>query len=242
MIERDVLVPTKYGAQPSFLACPDDAGTFAPVILYMDAPGIREELRNMARRIAKNGYCCLLPDLYYRLGSLRFDIPRRSDTMSAVIMAAKNSLSNAAIVEDTAGMIAFLDGQEKVKPGSVGCIGHCMSGSFVVSIAAHFPRVKAAASLYGVGLVTDKPDSPHLLLDRVQAELYFAFAEIDPVVPPNVVPDLKVALEKASTKHRMETFAGTHHGFCFAARADYNAHAAEATWLRIFDLLERNVK
>ena len=106
MIEQEAWVQTKYGRQPAFAACPDRPGAFPGVILYMDAPGIREELRNMARRIAKNGYFCLLPDLYYRLGALRFDIPRRNDAMSAVIRSAMESLSNAAIVEDTAGMIS----------------------------------------------------------------------------------------------------------------------------------------
>jgi carboxymethylenebutenolidase len=242
MIEQDVLVQTKYGRQMSFAVCPDGPGAYPGIILYMDAPGFREELRNMARRIAKHGYFCLLPDLYYRIGTLRFDIPRRNDAMSVVIRGAMQSLSNAAIVEDTAGMIAFLDGQDKVKPGPVGCVGHCMSGSFVVSVAAHLPRVTAAASLYGVNLVTDKPDSPHLLLDRIKGEVYFGFAETDPAVPANVIPELKAALEKARTKHRLETFAGTHHGFCFAARADYEPVAAEAAWERVFDLWERNLK
>jgi carboxymethylenebutenolidase len=162
--------------------------------------------------------------------------------MSVVIRGAMETLSNAAIVEDTAGMISFLDGQEKVKPGPIGCVGHCMSGSFVVSIAAQLPRVKAAASLYGVRLVTDKPDSPHLSLDRIKGELYLAFAEVDPAVPPNVVLELKAALEKARTQHRLETFPGTHHGFCFADRADYHAVAAEAAWTCVFDLWERNLK
>jgi carboxymethylenebutenolidase len=235
-------VQTKYGRQPSFAVCPEGPGAFPAIILYMDAPGIREELRNMARRIAKHGYFCLLPDLYYRLGTIRFDIPRRSDAMSVLIRGAKESLLNAAIVEDTAGMIAFLDGQDKVSPGPLGCVGHCMSGSFVVSVAAHLPRIKAAASLYGVGIVTDKPDSPHLLLDRIESELYFGFAEVDPSVPADVVSALQAALEKARTKHRLEVFPGTHHGFCFAARADYNAIAAEAAWTRVFDLWDRNLK
>src|SRR5438105_12187168 len=181
MIEQDVFVQTKYGRQASFAACPDGSGPFPGIILYMDAPGIREELRNMARRIAKHGYFCLLPDLYYRLGTLRF-------------------------------------------------------------VAAHLPRIKAAASLYGVNIVTDKPDSPHLLLDRIQSELYFGFAEVDPSVPANVVSELQAALEKARTKHRLEVFPDTHHGFCFAARADYNAISAEAAWTRVFDLWERNLK
>src|SRR5438876_7132530 len=124
MIENEVLVTTKYGRQPAFTACPEAPGRFPPVILYMDAPGIREELRNMARRIANHGYFCLLPDLYYRLGTLRFDIPRRNDAMSVVIRGAMNSLSIGSVMEDTAGMIGFLDAQDKVKPGAIGCVGH----------------------------------------------------------------------------------------------------------------------
>ena len=242
MIENDVMVTTKYGRQHAFAACPDAPGTFPPVILYMDAPGYREELRNMARRIANHGYFCLLPDLYYRLGTLRFDIPRRNDAMSVVIRGAMNSLTIAAVMDDTAGMIGFLDAQDKVKPGPIGCVGHCMSGPFAVAAAAYFPRMKAAASLYGVNMVTDQPDSPHRLVDRIKGELYLNFAEVDPGVPGNVVPELSAALEKAGTKHRFETFAGTHHGFCFSARNDYHAAAAEECFARLLDLWARNLR
>src|SRR6185436_19528432 len=233
MIENDVMVTTKYGRQHAFAACPDAPGKFPPVILYMDAPGYREELRNMGWRIANHGYFCLLPDLYYRLGTLRFDIPRRNDAMSVVIRGAMNSLTIAAVMEDTAGMIGFLDAQDKVKPGPIGCVGHCMSGPFAVAAAATFPRMKAAASLYGVNMVTEAPDSPHLLIDRVKGELYLNFAETDPGVPATVVPTLEAAMKKAGTKYRIESFAGTHHGFCFAARADYHAAAAEECFARL---------
>lgn len=242
MIERDVEVITKYGRQPAFAACPDAPGPFPAIILYMDAPGIREELRNQARRIAKAGYFCLLPDLYYRLGTIRFDVPRRNDAMSVVIRGAMKSLTNAALTDDTAGMLAFLDAQEQVKAGPMGCVGHCMSGPFALVAAARFPRMKAAASLYGVDMVTDQPDSPHLMVGDVKGELYIAFAETDSAVPANVVPDLAAALKKAGTKHVLETVPDTHHGYCFAARNDYNAVAAEATWDKLFALWQRNLK
>ena len=196
----------------------------------------------MGKRIAKHGYFCLVPDLYYRLGTLRFDIPRRNDAMSVVIRGAMKSLSNATVAEDTAGMIAFLDGQDKVKPGPLGCVGHCMSGPFALTAAARFPRMQAAAALYGVDMVTEQPDSPHRALERIKGELYIGFAEIDPAVPANVVPDLENALKAAGTKHRMETFKGVHHGFCFSGRPDYDPIAAEESWARIFNLWDRNLK
>jgi len=178
MIERDVIVTTKHGGMPTFLAAPEGGDQHPGIIFYMDAPGIREELRNMARRIAKHGYVCLLPDMYYRLGTVRFDIPRRDDGMSGVIRASMNHLTNARVIDDTAGLLAYFDALDIVTPGKVGCVGHCMSGQYITTVAAKFPhRMAAAASLYGVGIVTDKEDSPHLLVGEVKGELYYAFAE-----------------------------------------------------------------
>ena len=93
MYEKDVIVTTKYGQMPSFVACPDAPGQYPGIIFYMDAPGIREELRNMTRRIAKQGYFAVLPDMYYRLGTLRFDVNRRDDEMFQCMRAAMNSLT-----------------------------------------------------------------------------------------------------------------------------------------------------
>jgi hypothetical protein len=131
MIEKEVVVATKHGAMPTFAACPDGLGQFPGIIFYMDAPGIREELRNMARRIAKHGYFCLLPDMYYRLGTCHFDIPRRDDGMSAVIRAAMNHLTNARVVDDTAALLAWFDASDRARSGTVGCVGHCMSGQYI---------------------------------------------------------------------------------------------------------------
>ena len=242
MREQDVMVTTRYGRQPCFAACPDEPGAYPAVIVYMDAPGFREELRDHARRIARHGYFCLLPDLYYRLGTIRFDVPRRNDAMSLVIQGAMKSLTNAAVMEDTGGMLAWLAGQDKVKEGPAGCVGHCMSGPFAVSAAARYPQMKAAAALYGVSMVTDAPDSPHRVIGQVKGELYVGFAETDPGVGDNVMPELKTALTQGKVRHVLETVPGTHHGFCFAARPDFNPAAAEATWDKLFDLWDRNLK
>jgi carboxymethylenebutenolidase len=242
MIESHVNVTTKYGQQPCFAVCPDAPGQFPAIIVYMDAPGTREELRDHARRIAKHGYFCLLPDLYYRLGSVRFDIPRRNEAMSAVIRACMQSLTIAGVMDDTGGMFSWLDAQEQVKPGPAGCVGHCMSGPFALAAASRYPRMMAAAALYGVAMVTDAADSPHVGLEKIKGEVYVGFAETDPAVPGDIPPKLKSALEKAGTRHVQETIPGTHHGFLFAARADYNHVASEATWDKLFDLWDRNLK
>ena len=243
MLEKEIVVTTKYGNMPSFAACPEGPGQYPGIVFYMDAPGIREELRNMARRIARHGYFCLLPDMYYRLGTLRFDIPRRDEPMSAVFLAAMRSLTNAGVAEDTAGLLAYLDAQERVKPGPVGCVGHCMSGQYITTVAARFPhRIAAAASLYGVGIITDKEDSPHLALDRIRGELYYAFAETDHAVPSHIPGELAGLLAKTDVRHEAKVFPGTQHGFCFPERPVYDTLAAEETWEKIFAMWDRNLK
>lgn len=243
LIEKEVDVTTKHGRCLSFAACPDAPGTFPGIILYMDAPGYREELKNMSRRIARHGYFCLLPDMYYAYGTLRFDTPRRDEAMSNVIKAAWTSLTNADIVDDTAGLLAYLDAQDKVTPGPVGCVGYCMSGQFVTTVAARYAhRFAAVASLYGVKIVTDQPDSPHLLVDQIKGEMLYLFAETDPSVPDNVIPTLQAALEKAGVKHRIKIFPGTQHGFQFPERVAYAAAASEQAWTMLFDLWDRNLK
>ena len=140
-------------------------------------------------------YFCLLPDMYYRIGTLRFDFVRRAEGMRPTMFAAMNSLTNALVTEDTAAWLGFLDAQDKVRPGGIGCIGYCMSGRYVTTVAARFPnRFAASASLYGVGIVTNAEDSPHLLIDRIKGEMYFGFAETDEHVPANVIPTLKSGL------------------------------------------------
>ena len=110
-------------------------------------------------------------------------------------------------------------------------------------MSARFPhRMAAAASLYGVGIITDKDDSPHKLLSQIKGELYYAFAETDQSVPAHIPGDLKAALQKTDVKATVEVFPGTHHGFCFPERAVYDTQAAETTWSKIFAMWDRHLK
>jgi len=118
-----------------------------------------------------------------------------------------------------------------------------MGGQHVTNAASFFPhRIKAAASLYGVGIITDKEDSPHLHLDKIKGELYYAFAETDRSVPPNLPGDLDKLLSKTNVKYEIKTFPGTEHGFAFTERAIYNTLAAEETWEKMFAMWDRCLK
>jgi dienelactone hydrolase len=135
--QDDVEIKTKDGTLTAFHAYPEDAGQYPGVILYMDAPGIREELRDFARRIAGEGYFCILPDFYYRWGRIRLQ-GKRDPASVETYRAARRQLSNALVVDDTAAILDFLDGHPRVKPGGYGCVGFCQSGRFITTVAGRF--------------------------------------------------------------------------------------------------------
>ncbi|OED42761.1 hypothetical protein AB833_05350 [Chromatiales bacterium (ex Bugula neritina AB1)] len=243
MHEQFIDVSSGHGAIPCFYVVPDLQQKWAPIIFYMDAPGIREELHNMARRIAKQGYACIVPDLYHRYGTLRFDTPRRSDAMTSVILSAYRGLTDENINQDTAGIIGFLDGRAEVLADHIGTIGFCMSGRFVTTTAACFPdRISCAASLYGTRLVTEDDDSPHKNLEPIKAELYYGFGALDAYTPREYVETLLDSLEACGARFKVDVFENADHGYCFLERAAYNPLASETSWAKVFALFERNLQ
>jgi carboxymethylenebutenolidase len=245
MIEKQIDLPTKAGTMDTFICHPERRGPWPAIIFYMDAPGIREELRDMARRLATVGYYVLLPNLYYRAGrgtTLDTSALSEGSTERARMWDLLKSLTNELVAEDTAAMLAFIDRQGEARQGPLGCVGYCMSGPFVFTAAGRFPdRFAATASIYGAGLMTDLPDSPHLLAPKIKGEIYFACAEIDKYAPLPLIAELKRVLEKADVKAEVEIFPGAEHGFAFPQRYCYRKAAAETHWERLFDLFRRRL-
>ena len=238
MKEENVDVQTPDGAMDCFFAYPEGDGPHPAVIVYMDVPGIREELRNFARRIAENGYVGVLPDLYYREGRVRFDLSKGQEELKKMF-AVGSQLSNAMIMRDTEGLLAHFNAHPAISE-NVGTIGYCMSGQFVLSAAGTFPdQIKATASLYGTRMVTDKEDSPHKLIPKVTGELYLGFASQDHFVEDFVIPTLTADLDAAGTTYELVIHENTDHGFCFPERPDYVEHAAEQVWETVFALYDR---
>jgi len=242
MAEFEIDVVTPDGKMGSFVAHPDGEGPFPAVILYMDAPGIREELRDFARRIASQGYFCLLPDMYYRNGQLRFDFSMDRDNVFKLVMATMATLNVDRVMRDTKGMLDYLDAHPAVK-GPYGCVGYCMSGQYVVAAAGTFPdKIVATASLYGVGIVTDQADSPHLLVPAIKGELYLGFAAHDPWVSDDVIPALTKTLEDHGVSYECEIHPETEHGFCFPQRPAYVKDRAEIAWRKMSEMFDRRLK
>jgi carboxymethylenebutenolidase len=245
MIERTIDITTRDGAMETFLCHPERGGPHPAVLLLMDAPGVREELRDMARRLGTVGYFVLLPNLYYRAGR---DTPFGPDVLTQGsaererMRAIRTKMTIPPVMADVASMLAVIDGDSAARSGPVGVHGYCMSGPYALAAAARFPdRIAAAASFYGTWLVSDAEESPHLSLGKITAEAYIACAEHDDLAPLPMVEKLRQLFARAGTRGEIELYLRVHHGFAFPERRVYDKPAAERHWERLIALYRRRL-
>jgi carboxymethylenebutenolidase len=247
MFEQQAEIQTQDGAINTFIVHPERCGPHAVILFLMDAPGIREELRDMARRIASVGYYVMLPNLYYRsgveeLGAFTGDAPEAAETRKRMF-GLIDTIDIPRVMDDAAALVAFADQDPAADAARIGTVGYCMSGQYAISAAARFPeRVKAAASIYGVRLMTDRPDSPHLAAAGSTAEIYVAWAEIDHYAPLDQLQPFADTLRAAGVDAEVELYPGVEHGFAFPGRPAYDKPAAERHWERLFDLFGRALR
>lgn len=242
MIEKTLDITTDDGAMPTFIVHPEQHASLPVVILFMDAPGIREELRDFSRKLANGGYYVMLPNLYYRSGVMELG-PTPADPQSPErkrILELMFTLTIPKVMNDTRALIAHVATDNAARNTQMGALGYCMSGPFAINAAGQFPDVfAAAASIHGVKLVTDAPDSPHLIAHNAKGELYFACAENDVFVPLAEVEKLKESLQGVNAT--VEIFAGVGHGFVFPSRNVFEQESAARHWDRLFALYRRKL-
>lgn len=239
MLEREIDIQTQDGVMNTFISHPDEEGPHPVILFLMDAPGKREELHDMARRLGTAGYYVMLPNLYYRrVREFHIETSTREEMFTHM-----DSLTNAMVCEDIQALLDTAATDKAARGGNVGCVGYCMSGPFAFAAAAAFPdRIAASASLHGVRLYTDKPDSPHLTAAKIKGEMYFGCAETDVYAPPEMVAALEHYLAGLDINARVEWYPGTEHGFVFPLRqGKYLKAAAERHWERLFALFRRNL-
>ena len=241
MIERDIDIATADGAMNTFITHPEEQGPHPLVIFYMDAPGKREELHDMARRLGTVGYYVMLPNLYYR--RVRGFKMGAGEEQRQIMRDHMNSLDRGKILMDTAALLNFAAQDAAASTTNVGVVGYCMSGPFVLWAAAEYPQqIKAAAAFHGVKMCTDDPQSPHRYADKIRGEVYIGVAETDVYAPPEMITALDQHLKSTSLDYRIEWYPQTHHGFVFPLRqAMYHKPSAERHWERLLQLFARRL-
>ena len=219
------------------------SGAHPGVLIWPDALGLRPAFEQMGRRLAESGYAVLVVNPYYRTERapvLPEGASFRDEATRKKIFPLMRSLSPETNVTDAKAFVGFLDGRDAVAGDrKMGTMGYCMGGSMTMRAAAAFPdRIGAGASFHGGRLVTDSPDSPHLLVDKMRAHYLFAIAENDDEKDPEAKNVLREAFAAAGLPAEIEVYAGTLHGWCPPDSAVYHEAQAERAWSRLLALFE----
>lgn len=240
-------VPTPDGTADCLLVEPDRPGPHRGVLLHMDAFGPRPRLEEMASTLAAQGYVVLVPNAFYRQGRAPLlDLsgladPDQRGTLFRSIRPWMEELTPARAAADAGAYLDFLTGRDDVE-GPVGVVGYCFGGALALRTAALRPeQVAAAAAFHPARLATDAPDSPHLLADRIEAEVYVASADDDPGMPVEHQQRLDQALTDAEVTHVCEQYDGALHGWTMADTHVYDEAATDRHWRALLDLLRRTV-
>jgi len=245
MSEETIEIRTPDGIADGFLNRPAAGGPAPGVIMLTDIGGIREVTRKLAQRVADEGFVVLSPNAYYRTGrpplwSFR---PNFGDERTAKRFAELASpLSPAAVERDALAYADFLSAQSGVKPGPVGVVGYCFTGGVALRMAAAQPeRFAAVASFHGGGLCTDAPTSPHQVLPRVRARLYFGHATQDRSMPQESIDKLAAALAAWGGKAESEVYEGAFHGWTMSDAPVWNEAQAERAFGKLNELLKQTL-
>ena len=248
VVETDVEIKTPDGTCDAAFIHPK-TGSHPGVLIWPDAFGLRPSMRDIGKRLAAEGYSVLVPNPFYRVAKAPFSDAsnfnfQNPDDMAKLrpLMASVNAPGNAE--KDAVAYVAFLDAQKEVnKAKKIGTQGYCMGGPLVVKTAAVLPdRIGAGASFHGGGLVTDKPDSPHLLAPKIKARMYFAVASNDDARQPDAKDKLKEAFAAAKVPAEIEVYSGALHGWCVPdmpmqnGAPIYNKPDAERAWGKLVAL------
>jgi carboxymethylenebutenolidase len=250
LVDADVQLAMSTGTCDAALIYPQK-GAWPGVILYTDVFGLRPTMRDMAKRLAADGYTVLVPNPFYRSTkppgvSTEIDFNNPADR--AKIDALRAPLSRDAVMQDTRAYVRFLDAQPAVnKKAKMGVFGYCMGGPMTLQAAAASPeRIGAGASFHGGGLVTDKPDSPHLLIATIKAQYYVGIAMNDDQRQPGAKNTLDAAFKAADLPAKIEVYDGCLHGWCVDdmpntadTPAIYNEAQAERAWGELVSLYRR---
>ena len=242
---RDVTITTADGICDAYFVAPAE-GKHPGVLVWPDIRGLRPAFRQMADRLAGEGYAVLTVNPFYRWQKSPVVDAANDWGNPAVrekLFGYLKQLTKPVVETDAKAHLAFLDAQGEVDTKrKLGSTGYCMGGPMVIYTAALKPdRVGAAASFHGGGVGTDKPDSPHLLIPATNAGYLFAIAEDDDKEAPNEKVLLKSVLEPRSQWHEVEVYPAQH-GWCPPDGRVYNEAAAEKAWSRQLELFKAELK
>jgi len=241
--EQDVDIKTPDGTADAYFVHPA-AGAHAGVLIWPDVLGLRPAFRAMGKRLAESGYSVLVVNPFYRQKRAPV-VPEGAsfadEKVRAAVLQLAQQLNATTHTTDAKAFVAWLDSQSAVdKNKKIGTTGYCMGGPITMRTAAAVPeRVGAAGSFHGGGLVTNAPDSPHLLVPKIKAQYLFAIADNDDMREPDTKNVLRDAFAKVNVPAEIEVYKGAMHGWCALDSMVYDKDKAERAWSRLLVLFEK---
>ena len=242
---QKVEIATPDGICPAYFYVPSAAAAPA-VLMYMDGPGMRPPVQELAERLSQAGYAVLLPDLFYRSGDYAPIDPKVVFTDPELRQRHRAKFMDLAtpenIMADTAVFLDFLAARPEIAKGPIGVVGYCMGGRLALIAAGTYPdRIAVAASYHGGGLVNDTPTSPHLLAPKMKAKVYVAGAIEDANFDDAQKQRLEAALTEAGVDHVVETYPARH-GWVPRDMPVHDAAEAEHHWRTLLPLFDGVLK
>lgn len=223
--EMDSL-PTADGLMPAYVCRPAGAGSHAAVIVVMEAFGLNAHIKDVAERIAREGYVTIAPDLFYRFGSPIVpyeDVPRA--------LGYIQKFDDAVLMAELGVVIQHLKGQPEVRRDRIGITGFCVGGRIAFLTACRHPAaIKVAVPFYAGGIAADTPTAPIALADRIQCPVLCFFGETDKMIPMDQVRRVDETLKRLKKTAEVKVYKGAGHGFFCNDRASYDAGAAQNAW------------
>lgn len=220
---QDVTYPGAAGEMKGYLAIPKDAaGKLSGVIVIHENRGLNPHIRDIARRMALEGFVALAPDFLSPQGGT----PENEDQAREMF----SKLDMAATVANAEATRAFLASHDKVN-GKVGAIGFCWGGGLVNRLAVTSPELGAGVAYYGM-------QPPAEDVAKIKAPLLLHYAGLDERVNAGIEA-YKAALEKDGKTFEIHVYDGVNHAFNNdSSAARYDKAAADLAWSRTVAFLK----
>jgi carboxymethylenebutenolidase len=218
----------------AFVARPIEKGPFPGMLVFQEAFGVNAHIRDVAQRIAREGYVAIAPELFHRSGSPGIEI-RYYDFPSA--MPHMKALSEKGLSDDIHAAFAWLHDNSHVQPKRIGSIGFCMGGR-VSFLANSVVPLRASISFYGGSIAPALlPRAAHL-----HAPILFFWGGLDKHIQQDQIRSVIDAVKAAGKPYVNVEISDADHGFFCDARPTYNAVAAKEAWSLSMSFLQAHVK
>ncbi len=237
-----IQVQGQAGGLSAFLARPRADGKYPGVVVVQEAFGLNQHIKDVAARVAAEGYAALAPDLYYREKGAVAGYDNLQEAIRLMM-----GLSDEGIVADMNAVIDYLRAQPFVHPERIGMTGFCMGGRVTFLTACRNAAVKAAAPFYGgsIGSVQPSertPKAPLEYAEGLRCPMLLFFGGDDSFIPLDEVEKIKGRLAELGKEAETVVYPGAPHGFFCSERDSYRPEAAQDAWRRLLAFFQQHLK